>query len=40
MTDVGTSVVCIFVGTILMLLFVDLQWPCLLCVLAFATSGI
>lgn len=40
MTDVGTSVVCIFVGTILMLLFVDLQWPCLLCVLAFATTGI
>lgn len=40
MNETGTSVVCIFVGTILMLILVDLRWPCFLCVLAFATNGI
>ena len=40
LSPVGMSVLCIFVGTILLLTAVDLMWPVLLCILAFATNDV
>lgn len=39
-TQAGTSVICIFVGTIGLFVTVNVMWPVLLCLLAFGCSGI
>lgn len=40
LTPVGMAVLCIFLGTILMMLLIDLVFPVLLCILAFAVNGV
>lgn len=40
LSQVGVSTLCIFFGTMSLLLFVDLFWPVLLSILAFAVSGV
>ncbi len=40
LNQIGMSTVCIFIGTMSLLLFVNLFWPVLLSILAFATSNI
>ena len=40
LNQLGTSVLCVFIPTIVLLLSVDLIWPALASILAFAVSGI
>lgn len=39
-TAAGTSVICIFAGTIGLFVTVNVMWPVMLCLLAFACSGL
>lgn len=40
LNEIGTSVLCVFFPTLFLLLFVDLVWPAIACVFAFAVSGL
>lgn len=40
LNPVGMAVLCIFAGTMALLLLVDLNWPLLLCIFAFVNSGV
>lgn len=40
LNEIGTSVLCVFFPTLFLLLFVDLVWPAIAYVFAFAVSGL
>ena len=40
LNDMGMGVLCIFVGTMIMMLFVDVTWPVIACILAFSMTGV
>ena len=40
LTTLGMSVLCIFVGTMILLLFVALHWPFFVCVMAMISNGV